>query len=69
MSTPNKIALIVLALLASTAARSDGIGFNTVGQTQGIGFSGHPASPPATPCSGTGLIFSVACNSQYIGII
>lgn len=70
MWTLNRAILIVALLASSTLARSDdGISFNMVGQTQGISFSGAPSAPPATPCSGTGLIFNVACNSQYIGII
>lgn len=63
-------AVLILALLAvSTMAHSDGIGFNTVGQIEGIGFSGTPAAGPAAPCSGTGLKFNIACNSQYIGTL
>ena len=69
MSILSRAILILAFLAASTLARSDGISFNTVGQIEGISFSGAPAAPPATPCSGTGLIFNVACNSQYIGIL
>jgi hypothetical protein len=65
-------ALLILALLAvSTLARSDGLapsGGLASGFTGGISGFGVVVTP-ATPCSGTGLIFNVACNSQYIGII
>jgi hypothetical protein len=73
MWTPSKRTILLAAalLLASTLARSDGLtpsGGLASGFTGGISRFGAVA-PPATPCSGTGLIFTVACNSQYIGII
>lgn len=65
-----KIALAVLALLASVyTAHAFGIGregalFGRLGNIT----AAKPAA--VTPgCSGTGLIFSAACNSQYIGIL
>lgn len=69
MSTLSKALLILALLAASSLARSDGIYNPTVG---GFGFNGinnfAPASSVAT-CSGTGLKFNLACNSQYIGLL
>jgi len=65
-----RIALIALMILASfTMAHAMGLGklgfqFGHFGSP-----GGKKAAPPAVPCSGTGLIFNVACNSQYVGII
>lgn len=66
-------ALLILALLATATslARSDGIsnpGFLSDGFTGGI--SGKTGSGGGGGgCTPTGLIFNVACNSQYIPII
>ena len=71
MSILSRAILIFALLLAATLARSDGIfnpGSRGIGFNDGISNVGAGAAP-ATPCSGTGLNFSVACNSQYIGII
>lgn len=62
------IPLLILLALAGTAhaigigqlgARFGGLG--SIGKNKAI-------APPAT-CSGTGLDFSIACNSQYIGTL
>lgn len=62
--------LIILALAAGYAhaigVGGEGLRFGRVGATAGKATS---AAPPVTPCSGTGLIFTSACNSQYIGIL
>lgn len=69
------LTLILALLLAATAAYAQfngcppGFCPNAIVGGSG-GFSNSAATtPPATPCSGTGLIFNVACNSQYIGIL
>ena len=62
--------VILIGLLLATAAKSDGI-FNPsgggIGFTDGINnFTASGGPPPA--CSNK-LDFSVACNSQYIGVL
>ena len=42
----NRTLLILALLVASTMARSDGIGFNAVGQTEGISFAGKVTPQP-----------------------
>ena len=78
MSIFSRALLIIALLIAATIARSEGIYNPTAGGwfsfTGGVGgggaiSNGGGGSAPAVPCSGTGLNFSVACNSQYIGII
>jgi hypothetical protein len=78
MLTFSRALLIIALLVASTLARSEGIYNPTAGGwfsfTGGAGGSGGISNASgggavATPCSGTGLAFNVACNSQYIGII
>jgi len=78
MSISSRVLLIIALLLTATLARSEGIynpgagsfGFTFTGGVGSGGITnGGTVTPPATPCSGTGLIFNVACNSQYIGII
>lgn len=60
--------LIALALtLAATAAEADGF---LNGRIDGLlQYGAVPtANPPAGGCSNS-LIFNVACNSQYLGVI
>lgn len=65
------ISLLILLTLASSIYAAHAIGLGQLGARFGglgsIG-KGKAVAPPAT-CSGTGLIFNVACNSQYIGVI
>lgn len=71
--------LIVLAfLLAATAAYAqfNGCPPGFCSGIRGFGGGGGGFSPNnngggggVTPCSGTGLDFTVSCNSQYIGIL
>jgi len=55
-----RVLAIILALTVPSSAQLTQTG---AGIVAGGGFI------PATPCSGTGLDFSIACNSQYIGIL
>jgi len=58
-----------LVLASIYAAHAFGLGEgNRFGR---LGAAGKKAAviAPATPCNGTGLIFTSACNSQYIGIL
>lgn len=65
------IPLLILMTLASSIYAAHAIGIGSLGYRFGglgaIG-KGKGVTPPAT-CSGTGLIFTSACNSQYIGIL
>ena len=65
-----RILMILLALSAGIyGAHALGLGEgNRFGRMGSIKKSGAGTPPPAT-CNGTGLIFNVACNSQYIGIL
>jgi hypothetical protein len=65
------IMIFALMLASIYAAHAIGVGgeglrFGRVGATAGKATS---AAPPVVPCSGTGLIFNVACNSQYVPIL
>lgn len=61
--------LILLTLAGIYGAHAIGLGEgNRFGRLGSIK-KGGVAAAPATPCSGTGLIFNIACNSQYIGIL
>jgi hypothetical protein len=65
------IILIFAAIAVSFANDVSAYGVGRLGSkfsNQGS-LGSKKAAAPATPCSGTGLIFNVACNSQYIGII
>lgn len=74
MSTRNKLAITALltaALLASAQLFAGTITPQIGGGLQfdgGIASQGVAAPPPST-CPGTGLDFSDACNSQYIGTL
>lgn len=63
---------VIALLLLSTVAHSDGIynplTENAVGM-DGIYNVGASGGGGVTPCSGTGLDFTSACNSQYIGLL
>lgn len=63
------IPLLILFALAGTA---HAIGLGQLGARFGglgsIGKKGTAAPPPST-CSGTGLIFNIPCNSQYVPIL
>lgn len=62
------IPLLILLALAGTA---HAVGIGQLGiRFGGLGAIGKSKAiaPPST-CSGTGLAFNVACNSQYIGIL
>lgn len=75
MSTRSKIAAALLLLGLATVARADGLSTSVTPQLGGGigGFDGgisfKAITQAVTGCSGTGLIFSVACNSQYVGIL
>jgi hypothetical protein len=61
MSIPSRAILIGALLLASTLARSDGIGFSPVTQVDGISFAGKSAA--VLPTCGTGVIdLSTGCT-------
>ena len=62
--------ILLLAFLALSASAAYALGLgegNRFGRLGSIKMKGA-AAPPAT-CSGTGLIFNVACNSQYIPML
>ena len=63
--------VIPLLILFALAGSAHAIGLGQLGaRFGGLGSIGKKkaVAPPST-CSGTGLIFNVACNSQYIGIL
>lgn len=61
--------LILLTLAGIYGAHAIGIG-PLGARLGGLGAIGKSKAVPAVAtCSGTGLIFNVACNSQYIGIL
>ena len=65
------IPALVLLALAGTVAAAHAIGIGQLGaRFGGLGSIGkNKAVVAPSTCSGTGLIFNVACNSQYIGIL
>lgn len=65
-----KIALALLILLLATAARSDGIYNPSSASFVGTnGINSPTVTSSVTTCSGTGLKFNIACNSQYVGLL
>jgi hypothetical protein len=66
MSMFSRALLIAALLVASTLARSDGIYNPTVGRFGSDGINNFATASAVATCSGTGLNFTIACNSQYI---
>lgn len=64
--------VVAVFLLLSSLAAAHAIGLGGEGKIFGrlgsLGNKKASAPPPAT-CSGTGLDFTVPCNSQYIGVL
>lgn len=66
-------AIIMLVLCCSSSGIADGIsnpGTQFIGN-MGEGVSNNTGSgsgPPPVGCAGTGLDFTIACNSQYISV-
>jgi hypothetical protein len=62
--------LLILLLLSASVYAAHAIGLGEGNRFGHLGSLGNKkAAAPATPCNGTGLIFTQACNSQYIGIL
>lgn len=62
--------IAILAMLALVGA-AHAFGLGKLGANFGaLGVIGKAPAAAVTPgCNGTGLIFTSACNSQYIGIL